>query len=67
MNTLNPQGQAASQIAAVDLMQGISPENLSKLIGALRIRHFDPGQMIVSFQDPTRDVYLILDGTVRVT
>ncbi len=56
-----------SQFAAVDLLAGLSPAELEQVAHRFRTRAWPKGHCIVGHRDESRDVYIVLDGKVRVT
>ncbi|HEX8376078.1 MAG TPA: Crp/Fnr family transcriptional regulator, partial [Geminicoccaceae bacterium] len=56
-----------SQFAAVDLLAGLSPADLEQVTPRFRTRAWPKGHCIVGHRDESRDVYIVLDGKVRVT
>jgi CRP-like cAMP-binding protein len=56
-----------SQFAAVDLLAGLSPADLEQVAPKFRTRAWPKGHCIVGHRDESRDVYIVLDGKVRVT
>ena len=62
MSNLKPQ-----QLAAVDLLKGLSPQELDEIGRRLHVRHWPAVHCFVSFRDESHDVYFVLEGKVRVT
>jgi CRP/FNR family transcriptional regulator, cyclic AMP receptor protein len=62
MSTLKPQN-----LAAVDLLRGLSPQELDEVARRLHVRHWPAGHCFVNFRDESHDVYFVLEGKVRVT
>ena len=56
-----------SQFAAVDLLAGLTPSELEQVAHRFRTRAWPKGHCIVGHRDESRDVYIVLDGKVRVT
>ncbi len=54
-------------LAAIDLFRLVRPIQRREIARQLRIRRYGSGQVIVGHRDPTRDVFFILEGRVRVT
>jgi CRP/FNR family transcriptional regulator, cyclic AMP receptor protein len=62
MSTLKPQ-----QLAGVDLLRGLSSQELDEIAHKLHVRHWPAGHCFVNFRDESHDVYFVLEGRVRVT
>lgn len=62
MSTLKPQ-----TLAAVDLLRGLSPQELDEVARRMHVRHWPAGHCFVNFRDESHDVYFVLEGRVRVT
>ena len=56
-----------SQFAAVDLLAGLSAGELEQVAHRFRTRAWPKGHCIVGYRDESRDVYIVLEGKVRVT
>jgi CRP-like cAMP-binding protein len=54
-------------LALIELLSGLSPRELAEVEPRVHVRSYRPDQTIVAFKDPTRDVFFILGGRVRVT
>jgi CRP/FNR family transcriptional regulator, cyclic AMP receptor protein len=55
-----------AQLASLPLFEGLSQEELERLIPLLRQRTFPPGSRIIHAQQPGEALYLILSGAVKV-
>jgi CRP/FNR family transcriptional regulator, cyclic AMP receptor protein len=62
MSTPKPQ-----QLAAVDLLQGLPPQDLEQVARHVRTRSWPAGHTFVNYRDDSHDVYFVLSGRVRVT
>ena len=58
---------AASTLARVESLQELPRAVLQRLAGALRAQRFDKGVTVVRHNDASRDFYIIISGSVRVT
>lgn len=56
-----------SWIARIDLFADLEPALQEDIASLGRPMTFHAGQEIVGYQDPSTDVYFLIDGTVRVT
>lgn len=56
----------AATLARHPFFSGAPPEVISRLAGHARWFDADPDQTIMDFEDPTTDVYFIVQGQVRV-
>ncbi|MBK8070927.1 MAG: glutaminase A [Ramlibacter sp.] len=65
---LGPPAQAreALTLAQCELLDGLSPDNLAWLEGALQERHYAARDTIVRSGDPGDALFLLLDGSVEV-
>ena len=57
----------ADHLARTDLFGGLDAQQRSDVAKAMRDVSFTAGQVIFSRGDPGRDVYLVLDGKVRIS
>ena len=66
---MNPQSGATlrAQLRMVDILAGLTDEQIRQIEPQIRIHHYDRGQMIFAFQDQAHDVFFLLKGEVRVT
>ncbi len=55
------------QLAAVDILAGLSDNDLGEIGRRMRHRRWPAGHPFVGHRDESRDVYFVLDGKVRVT
>src|SRR4051795_9626295 len=55
------------QLAAVDILAGLSENDLAEIGRRMRHRRWPAGHPFVGHRDESRDVYFVLDGKVRVT
>lgn len=58
---------ARSSLSVIALFSGMTAEELAEIEPRIHVRSFQPDQTIVAYKDPTRDVFFILAGRVRVT
>ncbi|MBY8977446.1 Crp/Fnr family transcriptional regulator [Rhodobacteraceae bacterium NNCM2] len=49
------------------MLETLSPETRDRLQGLATVHHYETGEEIVSYQDTERDLFIIEEGTVRVT
>ena len=61
-----PSGTPAATLARHAFFAGAPPEVLARLAGHARWVDADPDRIILDFEDPTTDVYFIIQGHVRV-
>lgn len=54
-------------LALIELLSGLNAKELAEIEPRVHVRSFRPDQIIVAYKDPTRDVFFILGGRVRVT
>lgn len=54
-------------LAKVDLLAALSTEALAALAERLRVRAFEPDQLIIAYHDRSHDVGFVLLGAVRVS
>ncbi|MGD8415996.1 MAG: Crp/Fnr family transcriptional regulator [Pseudomonadales bacterium] len=54
-------------LARVESLSTLPAAVLERIAARLRAQRFDKGETIVRFNDPSRDFYLILSGSVRVS
>lgn len=54
-------------LTRIDLLQGLQPEALDRLARQCAWKRYLPGEAIVSRTSPDRDVFLVVEGRVRVT
>ena len=59
-------GTPAATLARHAFFAGASPDVLARLAGHARWFDADPDRIILDFEDPTTDVYFIVQGHVRV-
>jgi CRP/FNR family cyclic AMP-dependent transcriptional regulator len=57
----------ADRLREVQLLADLGPSALEALARDLRLLSIPKGHLVVSHQDPSHDVYLVLDGRLRVT
>src|SRR3954467_11648196 len=55
------------QLAAVDILAGLSDNDLGEIGRRMRHRRWPAGHPFVGHRDESRDVYFVLEGKVRVT
>ena len=55
------------ELAKVDLLAGLDPAELAAVATRLRVRTFEPDELIVAYHDRGHDVGLILSGEVEVS
>ncbi len=60
---MQPTGQS---LGAIKIFEGISPGELEKLARGFRWKRYSAGQQIISHLDESTDVFLVIEGTVRV-
>ena len=63
---LTPPGTPAATLSRHAFFAGATPDVLSRLAGHARWFDADPDRIILDFEDPTTDVYFIVQGHVRV-
>lgn len=63
---LTPSATPAATLARHAFLRGAAPDVLARLAGHARWFDADPDQTILDFEDATTDVYLIVQGHVRV-
>jgi CRP-like cAMP-binding protein len=56
----------AQRLLATDLFGSLGEDELLAVVRGLRVHTFDPGDVLVSEDEPGRSVYVITQGTVRV-
>lgn len=56
-----------SPLSLIELLSGLSADELAEIEPRVHVRSYRPDQTIVAYRDPTRDVFFILGGRVRVT
>jgi CRP-like cAMP-binding protein len=54
-------------LRSVEILEGLPEERLQSLAPQCTWRRYDPGQLIVSRSSISREVHLIVSGTVRIT
>jgi CRP/FNR family cyclic AMP-dependent transcriptional regulator len=54
-------------LAGVDVLRGLTPAELAEVEPLIRVRICHPDQTVLAYQDPTRDVFFLLSGRLRVT
>jgi CRP-like cAMP-binding protein len=59
-------GEAAARIRAVDVLQGLEADALEEIARLAQITDVPAGKTIIEQMAPTRDVFLVLAGRVRV-
>lgn len=57
----------ASRLAAVDLLAGLTPDELEQVARRVRERSWPAGHCFVSHRDDSRDVFFVLAGVARAT
>ncbi len=57
---------SARLLEAIKIFQGIPPSERESLVKRFRWMRYDAGQQIISHMDDSTDVFLIVEGTVRV-
>jgi CRP-like cAMP-binding protein len=57
----------AHPLAAIDLFSALEPAALAEIERRVRMRTFKAGQIVVSYQDDSHDVYCIVSGRLKVT
>jgi CRP/FNR family transcriptional regulator, cyclic AMP receptor protein len=63
-----PKAQPSSLgLRHIDLLQGLPQARLAAISRECAWRHFESGHRLVTREDPQRDVYFIVAGTLRVT
>ena len=65
--TTAPAPPLIDRLAAIDLLRGMEPPRLARLLPALRLRHVEAGRSIFGRLDSGREVFFVLSGEVRVT
>lgn len=55
------------ELAAIDLLKGLSPQEIEQVTRLVRVRQWPAGHCFVNFRDESQDVYFVLSGKVRVT
>lgn len=55
------------QLARLPLFRGVSPEELERIFGTLRIREerFDKGEMLAMQDEPVNRLIILLRGSVK--
>jgi CRP-like cAMP-binding protein len=56
-----------NSLAGIDLLTGLTPAEIAEIEASIHIRAFQAEQIVVAYQDPTQDVFFLLDGRFRVT
>ena len=56
----------ARLLEAIKIFQGVPPSELESLVKRFRWMRYDAGHQIISHMDDSTDVFLIVEGTVRV-
>ncbi|MFO1068598.1 MAG: Crp/Fnr family transcriptional regulator [Geminicoccaceae bacterium] len=54
-------------LAKVDLLAGLGPAELAAVATRLRVRSFDPDELILAYHDRGHDVGFVLSGVVEVS
>ena len=54
-------------LARIDLFQGLDPAALAQVERLVTLRRFGAGKTVVTHRDESREAFLILEGTVRIT
>lgn len=61
------QAAPVQSLASVDILAGLTKAELAEVEPLVKVRVFQPDQTVLAYQDPTRDVFLLLAGKLRVT
>jgi len=56
-----------SALSRVDFFAGLDDKRLRAIADRVHVRRHDAGQSLCRYNDDSRDVYMILDGTARAT
>jgi CRP/FNR family cyclic AMP-dependent transcriptional regulator len=68
MNMALPQAiQPHPSLSKVAIFAGLSPDALKRIEQRCAWRHYEPGEAILDYLDPSDDVFIIGTGEVRVT
>lgn len=54
-------------LAGIDILKGLDRKTLEEVAETVHFRNFDAHQEVVTHQDTTQDVFIILEGQLRVT
>jgi CRP-like cAMP-binding protein len=68
-NDLAPATVGPAEVAALGrlpFLAGLDPTTLARLARHARWRSLEPGEVVIDFGDPSDDVFLVADGSVRV-
>ncbi|MBC5767257.1 Crp/Fnr family transcriptional regulator [Ramlibacter albus] len=58
---------ASLGLRRISLLEGLGTEKLDRIARQCAWRRYEPGQVLISRESPSRDVHLIIAGRVRVT
>ncbi|MGM0645139.1 MAG: Crp/Fnr family transcriptional regulator [Thermodesulfobacteriota bacterium] len=58
--------QTMEKLRKVDFFQGLSEEQFAMLAREGRVKRYEPGEIIVSQEEPVRAFYLVLSGQVKI-
>ena len=57
---------SARLLEAIEIFEGVPPGELEELAKRFRWRRYDAGQQVISHLDDSTDVFLVIEGAVRV-
>jgi CRP-like cAMP-binding protein len=60
------QAKGAGDLARLELFRGLSQVQIAQLAGQARWRAVDPGEVVIDYGDSSSDVFLVVEGRVRV-
>lgn len=66
MSTSGPTSADAVVVSAIDIFSDLSLQDRRLIAQKMHLRHYQPGQFIVSNASCGRDVFFVISGTVRV-
>lgn len=56
----------ATSLAGIDILQGLGAEDREAIAARCHSRRYSGGELVLAQEDPSRDVFLIISGRVRV-